>query len=40
VPPIFLTSAEKKMGHEPILEAIDEVNGRFVRPELDGNEQF
>jgi GTP-binding protein len=40
VPPIFQTSAEKKMGHYPILEAIDEVNGRFVRPELDGNEQF
>lgn len=40
VPQIFLTSAEKKMGHEPILEAIDEVNRRFVRPEVDGNEQF
>ncbi|GAA4181494.1 ribosome biogenesis GTP-binding protein YihA/YsxC [Sphingobacterium ginsenosidimutans] len=33
VPTVFLTSAEKKLGHEPILETIDEVNRRFVGPE-------
>ncbi|WP_033562928.1 ribosome biogenesis GTP-binding protein YihA/YsxC [Sphingobacterium sp. SYP-B4668] len=35
VPPHFLTSAEYKTGCEDILAVIDDINGRFVIPEID-----
>ncbi|EEI90084.1 ribosome biogenesis GTP-binding protein YsxC [Sphingobacterium spiritivorum ATCC 33300] len=35
VPPHFLTSAEAKTGCEPILEMINDINTRFVPPEVD-----
>jgi len=35
IPPHFLTSAEYKTGCEDILATIDDINGRFVMPELE-----